>query len=226
MQSYHFAANMRMRKVKWAVEYLKNSSKRVEDPSSLKSQWKKDYKQLHVEIGCGKGNYSMDMARMYPQDFFVAIEKNESAAGIAAKKFDEAQDLNNLCLIHGDAISIGEWFDKEEIDVIHLNFSDPWPKKRYAKRRLSSSSFLDQYKTILSKDGEIQMKTDNELLFEYSVLEFLSHDFILKDFCVNYRREPHPEDAITEYEEKFIAQNQPIFRCVLKKKEDPDENNS
>lgn len=210
---------MRMRKVKWAVEYLNHSKKLIARPDEKKSSWKGKYRFLHVEIGCGKGNYSLEMAKKYPEDMFVAIEKNESAAGIAAKKFDEAYEIENLSLIHGDAASIDTWFGEGEVDILHLNFSDPWPKKRYAKRRLSSASFLEQYKKILSDHGEIQMKTDNEKLFEYSVLEFLKVGFLLEDLCVNYRREEHEEDTITEYEEKFIANNQPIYRCVLKKGE-------
>ena len=211
---------MRMRKVKWAVEYLSDSQKLVSHPEEKKSLWKGQYRLLHVEIGCGKGNYSLEMARKYLDELFVAIEKNESAAGIAAKKFDEAKDVENLFLIHGDASLIDTWFAKEEVDILHLNFSDPWPKKRYAKRRLSSASFLQQYQSILSKQGQIQMKTDNEKLFEYSVLEFLKAGFLLDDLCVNYRREPHEEDAITEYEEKFIANGQPIYRCVFKKEKE------
>ena len=156
-----------MRKVKWAVEYLSDSQKLVSHPEEKRSLWKGQYRLLHVEIGCGKGNYSLEMARKYPDELFVAIEKNESAAGIAAKKFDEAMEVENLFLIHGDASLIDTWFAKEEVDILHLNFSDPWPKKRYAKRRLSSASFLQQYQSILSKYGQIQMKTDNEKLFEY-----------------------------------------------------------
>lgn len=100
------------------------------------------------------------------------------------------------------------------MDVIHLNFSDPWPKKRYAKRRLSSASFLDQYKRILSRNGEIQMKTDNSALFEYSLIEFQNAGFKMVEVSVDYRREKHDEDAITEYEQKFISLGQPIYRCV------------
>ena len=100
------------------------------------------------------------------------------------------------------------------MDVIHLNFSDPWPKKRYAKRRLSSATFLDQYKRILSRNGEIQMKTDNSALFEYSLIEFQNAGFKMVEVSVDYRREKHDEDAITEYEQKFISLGQPIYRCV------------
>ncbi len=190
MRSWHCAANMRMRKVKWATDYLPTASCLVKEPSKQAGNWKKllDTDTLHIEIGCGKGNYSLDMAKMYPDTGFIAIEE--------------------------DASSIGEWFGPREVDVIHLNFSDPWPKKRYAKRRLSSATFLDQYKRILSFNGEIQMKTDNSALFEYSLIEFQNAGFKMVEISVDYRREKHDEDAITEYEQKFISLGQPIYRCV------------
>ena len=207
---------MRMRKVKWATDYLPNANCLVKEPSKQAGQWKKllGTDTLHIEIGCGKGNYSLDMAKMYPDTGFIAIEKNESAAGIAAKKYDEDETDKHLKLIQDDASAIGEWFGPREVDVIHLNFSDPWPKKRYAKRRLSSATFLDQYKPILSRDGEIQMKTDNSALFEYSLIEFQNAGFKMVEVSVDYRRETHDEDAITEYEQKFISLGQPIYRCV------------
>lgn len=210
---------MRMRKVKWAVDYLTESTHIVTSPDSLKGRWKEylNCNELHVEIGCGKGNYSLNMAIKYPEQGYVAIEKNESAAGMAAKKFDENESEAHLALIRGDASEIVNWFEEGEVDVIHLNFSDPWPKKRYAKRRLSSKSFLNQYRTILSEKGQIQMKTDNSSLFEYSVLEFQNNGFTMIDFSVDYRREAHDEDVMTEYEEKFVEKEQPIYRCVWKK---------
>lgn len=207
---------MRMRKVKWATDYLPNAKCLVKDPQKQAGQWKQklNANTLHIEIGCGKGNYSLDMAKMYPDCGFIAIEKNESAAGIAAKKYDEDPNEKNLLLIQDDASNISEWFNENEVDVIHLNFSDPWPKKRYAKRRLSSATFLDQYKRILSKTGEIQMKTDNSSLFEYSLIEFQNAGFKMVEISVDYRRDKHDEDAITEYEQKFISLGQPIYRCV------------
>ena len=161
---------MRMRKIPWAVEYLEQAQCRIKVPEQYKGKWKQflDTEVLHVEIGCGKGNYSLGMSKLYPQEGFVAIEKNDSAAGVAAKKYDTDTEKGKLCLIRGDAQALNEWFDKQEIDVIHLNFSDPWPKKRYAKRRLSNTRFLEQYKEVLSLDGQIQMKTDNAKLFAYS----------------------------------------------------------
>lgn len=208
-----------MRKVKWAVDYLKDANCLVEEPNALKGIWKDRFgqKKIHVEIGCGKGNYSLNMAKLYPEEAFIAIEKNESAAGIAAKKFDDAGQYENLALIQNDAASISEWFAPGEIDVIHLNFSDPWPKKRYAKRRLSSSQFLDQYAQILNDDGQIQMKTDNSSLFEYSLLEFQNAEYRMIEISVDYRRETHDEDVMTEYEEKFVSLGQPIYRCVWTK---------
>lgn len=211
---------MRMRKVPWAVEYLEKSQRLEKEPAKWKGKWRShlNTKDLHVEIGCGKGQYSLDMAKMYPESGFIAIEKNESAGGIAAKKFDEDPAEKKLTLIVEDAADLGEWFKEGEVDVIHLNFSDPWPKKRYAKRRLSSDSFIRQYLQVLSDSGRIEMKTDNGALFEYSVLMFLEYGFRLKDFQVDFRKEEHPEDAITEYEEKFIEKGQPIYRAVFQKK--------
>ena len=210
---------MRMRRVKWAADYLTEAACRIKNPSEMTGCWKEllGCRKLHVEIGTGKGNYSLGMAELNPEEGFAAIEKNESAAGIAAKKYDES-GRSNLLLVYDDADHIEEWFEQGEVDVIHLNFSDPWPKKRNAKRRLSSPGFLKQYEKILSNDGEIQMKTDNSSLFEYSLLEMLSAGFELADVSVDFRRENHPEDVITEYEEKFIAENKPIYRSVWKKK--------
>lgn len=201
---------MRMRKVGWAVDYLPQAACRIQDPETRAGTWNHP---LHLEIGTGKGGYSLSMAELYPDAAFVAVEKNESAAGIAARKFDEKK-LENLHLIHGDGVEAASWFAPGEVDVLHLNFSDPWPKNRNAKRRLSADAFLDIYRQILAENGQIQMKTDNAKLFEYSVLQFLKGGFVLDEISVDYRREPHPEDAVTEYEEKFIKEGKPIYRSV------------
>lgn len=207
-----------MRKVKWAVDYLDEAKHLVREPEKRKGNWKADPdKKLHVELGAGKGRYALDMAAKYPNEEFIAVEKNESAAGIAAKKYDMTAGLENLNLIHDDAAKIEEWFAPGEVDIIHLNFSDPWPKKRNAKRRLSSSSFLESYRKILAEDGRIEMKTDNQSLFEYSVAEFSKNGYLIDELSVDYRRNEHNEDAITEYEQKFIDLGQPIYRVVLVK---------
>lgn len=208
---------MRMRRLKWAASYLDQANCREKNPQNRAGSWRQfEGEKLHLEIGTGKGNYSLNMAKMYPEDRFIAVERNESVAGIAAKKFD-SYNLNNLDFIFGNAEEVSTWFKPNEVDVIHLNFSDPWPKKRNAKRRLSAPGFLEQYAQILADDGEIQMKTDNASLFEYSLLSMLQNGFRLEEVSVDFRREPHHEDAITEYELKFIERGQPIYRSVWKK---------
>ena len=171
-----------------------------------------------MEIGTGKGDYWTKMSSMYPQFGWIGIEKNTSVAALAVKKYDGLENKNShMAFIQEDAADISKWFGEKEIDVIHLNFSDPWPKKRAHKKRLSSDSFIKMYDQVLATDGEIQMKTDNEQLFEFSILAFQNAGWKLIDFTVNYRRDQHDEDAITEYETRFMNLGQPIFRAVWKR---------
>lgn len=210
-----------MRKKKWAEPYLAEHGEVVlQDPSFGKGKWREmlHCQTLHVEIGMGKGDYLHEMASMYPEEGWVGIEKDRSAAAVAARKLVETERYSgrNERLIVGDADHILDWFEAGEADVIHLNFSDPWPKKYTHKRRLSSRQFLERYKQILKRDGMIRMKTDNEGLFEDSVLYFLENGFTFTEFSVNYRRQEHPEDAITEYERRFMDLGQPIFQlCAV-----------
>ena len=211
---------MRMRKKKWADPYLEAHQDYISDnPIDYKGKWKQilGCEELHLEIGMGKGSYLIQMAAMYPECGWVGMEKDRSAAAVAARsKLEGDQDISNNRMIAGDARNILDWFAEGEVDVIHLNVSDPWPKKKYQKRRLSSAEFLKIYRTVLSDHGKILMKTDNQDLFEDSVLYFQENGFILTDFTVNYRRKEHPEDAITEYESKFMAEGMPIYRlCAV-----------
>lgn len=211
---------MRMRKKKWADPYLEVHQDYIfENPIDYKGKWKQilNCERLHLEIGMGKGSYLIQMASMYPDEGWIGMEKDRSAAAVAARaKLEGDGNTSNNRMIAGDARNILDWFENGEVDVIHLNFSDPWPKKKYQKRRLSSSEFLKIYRTILSEHGQILMKTDNQDLFEDSVLYFQENGFILTDFSVNYRRNEHPEDAITEYESKFMAEGMPIYRlCAV-----------
>ncbi len=212
---------MRMRKKKWADPYLlEHGEYAVPDPSALKGRWKEllQCETLHVEIGMGKGDYLNCMAEMYPEHGFVGIERDHSCAAVACRKALEVEnlDLHNKRMIVGNAEALEEWFDENEIDVIHLNFSDPWPKSHYHKRRLSSSRFLEMYHHVLTKDGEIRMKTDNKDLFEDSVLYFIHNGFTLTELSVDYHRTEHSEDAITEYESKFMELGQPIYQLCAK----------
>ena len=210
-----------MRKKKWAEGWLAEHQDYIyENPTTYKGKWKKllSCKKLHVEIGMGKGDYLIGMSQLYPKEGWVGIEKDMSAAATAARKALELEDFStkNNRMILGDATNILDWFKKGEVDMIHLNFSDPWPKKHYHKRRLSSESFLDKYKTILSKDGIIQMKTDNSQLFEDSILYFLNSGFKIEDISVDYRREKHEEEVVSEYESKFIEEKKPIYFIKVK----------
>ena len=211
---------MRMRKKKWADPWLDAHPDYIyADPAAYRGKWKEllSCNKLHLEIGMGKGSYLIQMAALYPKEGWIGMERDRSAAAVAARSQIEGNgDLSNNRMIVGDAEHIPEWFAPGEVDVIHLNFSDPWPKKHYHKRRLSSSRFLEMYRVILSEDGCILMKTDNKDLFEDSVLYFQANGFLLKDFSVDFRRNEHPEDAITEYESRFMAEGLPIYRlCAV-----------
>ena len=148
----------------------------------------------------------------------VGIEKNINVAALAVRKYTQLEKQpENMLYIQGDAEVIDTWFAQGEVDVIHLNFSDPWPKKRAHKKRLSNHAFIARYAHILKPDGEIQMKTDNSALFEYSLMEFQEEGWRLKEVSVDYRREEHAEDVITEYERRFLEKGQPIYRAVFVK---------
>ena len=210
---------MRMRKKSWAEPFLaEHEEVVVASPASMKGHWRARLNKdnLHLEIGCGKGDYFTHMAAMYPESGWIGVEKNINVAAIAAKKLVDSNNVNQL-LIAMDAEKIDEWFDHGEVDVIHLNFSDPWPKAGYKKRRLSHRRFIEVYENLLSDKGQIIMKTDNRKLFEFSLLEFAQCNFILTDVSVDFRAEEHPEDVMTEYETKFVQLNQPIYRAVWTK---------
>lgn len=209
---------MRMRKLKWAADFLNNCPYLEKEPEKNKGNWKKiiGCEELHVEIGSGKGDYWIEMSEMYPEIGWIGMEKQESVAALALRKAEKAKD--NRRFIYRDANDIENFFDKKEIDVIHLNFSDPWPKRRNRKRRLTNNRFLDKYYDLLSDDGKIIMKSDNKDLFAYSLIELGKHKFELEECDLDFRSNEHPEDAYTEYERKFSSKGQPIYRGVWRKK--------
>ncbi|MCI6271764.1 MAG: tRNA (guanosine(46)-N7)-methyltransferase TrmB [Erysipelotrichaceae bacterium] len=210
---------MRMRKKSWAIPFLNEHNELViNEPNIFKGKWNEKLKRsvIHLEIGTGKGDYIKSMSQMYIEDGWIGIEKETNVAAVAAKKLCE-NPIENRLLIAKDAKDILEWFDDGEIDIIHLNFSDPWPKSSNKKRRLSHKNFIDLYSKILKEDGKIIMKSDNSGLFEYTIIEFTHNGYEIEEISVDYRRNTHDEDAITEYEAKFIDLNQPIYRVVFKK---------
>ena len=211
---------MRMRKKAWAEPFLKeNADFVIEKPEIWAGHWREKLacQRLRIEIGSGKGDYFTKMAAMNPDEGWIGIEKEHNVAAVAAKKA-LAQPHEHMALIAQDADQLSSWFAEGELDVIHLNFSDPWPKSGYAKRRLSHARFLKQYEALLNPQGQVIMKTDNAKLFEFSLTEFSRENWQLREVSVDFRRQPHPEDAITEYEQKFMDLGQPIYRAVWQKK--------
>lgn len=209
-----------MRKKIWAEPFLQEHPEFViVEPSEFKGNWKKKLitDELHVEIGCGKGDYFIEMSNNNPKQGWIGIEKDRNVAAIAAKKGCE-QSRTNRYMIAQDADNIEQWFNENEIDVLHLNFSDPWPKTGYKKRRLSHSRFLNMYRKLLSSEGKVIMKTDNQGLFEFSLVEFTDNNWKIEEVSVDFRRNNHDEDVITEYEAKFMSLGQPIYRAVFKLK--------
>lgn len=209
---------MRVRNLPWAKDYLPLQPSYISDPQEYKGKWKEKLhvQTLHLEIGSGKGDYWLSMSEQYPDEGWIGLERNTSIAALALKKA-EGKFQNNRVFICQDAKDLNEWFEEGELDVIHLNFSDPWPKKRNTKRRLTYRTFLEVYRKLLSDQGKVIMKTDNTKLFEFSLIEFQNCNFYLEEVYLDFRKEDHPEDAITEYELKFMNQNHPIYRGIWHK---------
>ena len=210
---------MRLRNVKNAEDILKESHYYVDDPQLWKGQWKKLFSQgpIHLEIGCGKGQFLIEMAKKNPDICFLGMEYEESVLVRAIQKAN-CEDLPNLRFLCWDAARILEIFD-HEISVMYLNFSDPWPKKRHTKRRLTSSPFLKEYDFIFEGDPVILQKTDNLTFFGFSLEEFSKNGYILDRICFDLAKE---ESVCTEYEEKFRKEGNPIYfvharKPILKK---------
>ena len=209
---------MRLRNVKNKDEILKNTTYLETAPEENKSKWNKVFgnnNPVHIEIGMGKGDFIIENAIRYPDINFIGIEKYSSVLARAIEKL-EGKDLPNLRLIRMDANFIEDVFSKE-IDTIYLNFSDPWPKKRTAKRRLTSDVFLDKYKNIFKKDNIIIMKTDNMNLFEYSLESLSRNGYILEKISLDLHSSDIENNIETEYERKFVLKGNNIYYVYAKK---------
>lgn len=210
---------MRLRKRNWSQEVFDQyKDYTVSDFEEMKGKWKQtlDVDVLHLEIGAGRGDYWHQLAEQFPERGIVAMEKDYTASSIALKKFNEYPTFNKR-FIYDDAKKLNDMFDVHEIDVIHLNFSDPWPKKRHEKRRLTYQTKLDDYYDVLTENGEIWMKTDNQSLFNYSLVSVGRHKFELIEVNVDFRKDEQ-DDPQSEYERKFVALGQPIYRAIWRKK--------
>ena len=209
---------MRLRNVKNAREIVANNRYVINEPSEYKGKYNKLFSNknpIHLEIGMGKGNFIIDMALKNPNINFIGLERYESVLVRALEKLDD-KDIPNLKFICMDAIKIDEVFD-HEIDCIYLNFSDPWPKKRHAKRRLTSSVFLPIYDKVFKGDCLIVQKTDNVGLFESSIVSLSTYGYVIEDISLDLAS-TDKENSLTEYEAKFMSQGIKINYLVARKK--------
>ncbi|RKQ29680.1 tRNA (guanosine(46)-N7)-methyltransferase TrmB [Oceanobacillus halophilus] len=208
---------MRQRNKPWADEFLKEHNQLIiPNPSEHKGKWKELFGNdhpIHIEVGTGKGQFIVGMAKQYPEINFIGIELAKSIIVSAAQKVLETEsDQSNILLLNENASDLREMFDINEISGIYLNFSDPWPKNRHEKRRLTYKTFLEQYNDILIPDGSVIFKTDNRGLFEYSLVSLNDYGMKLEEVNLDLHDIDDPTNIMTEYEEKFSAKGQPIYR--------------
>lgn len=206
---------MRLRHIPHAQETLDAHPEYVpQDLTNLPGHWHQRFGNthpLHVEVGSGKGRFIIQMAQTHPEINFIAMEVQSSVALRILEGQLEAQ-LPNLQILNTDGGDITSFFASGEIDRIYLNFSDPWPKKRHQKRRLTSPAFLKGFRTVLKADGDIHFKTDNQGLFEYSLASMSQFGMAFKKVCLNLHASDFSGNIQTEYEEKFSANGHPIYR--------------
>ncbi|EOS72603.1 tRNA (guanine-N(7)-)-methyltransferase [Lachnospiraceae bacterium 10-1] len=212
---------MRLRNISGSRDVIAESPLVVHEPEITKGKWKDVFgntHDLHIEIGMGKGKFLHTLAGKNPEINYIGIEKYSSVLLRALQKM-ETEPLPNLLFIRMDAEEITEVFDREEVSRIYLNFSDPWPKDRHAKRRLPSREYLARYDQILKKDGVIEFKTDNKDLFEFALeeLPFAGWKIVRKTFDLHHDAEMMEGNVMTEYEEKFSSKGNPICKYIIKR---------
>ena len=205
---------MRLRKKPHTDEKLQNFADFV-TRDDVQPITKDPTRELYVELGTGKGDFITQIAERNPQINFIGLEVEATCVLAAARKVRE-KNLNNVRLIVFDINNIAELFAEEEVDRLYINFCDPWPKKRHAKRRLTHVRFLEMYKKILKRGGEIFFKTDNRGLFDFSLEQFALAGMTVRDVTNDLHAEEPPDNLRTEYENRFSAEGVPINFCVAR----------
>ena len=208
---------MRMRKKKNLIPRMERcAAVHVRDGFALRGRWRETLMpqavQLRVELGCGKGRFTVETAQRHPETLFIAIEKVPDALVVAMERA-AALALKNVFFVVGDAALLPDYFAPGEVDLIYINFCDPWPPKGQAKRRLTHRGFLSTYRKVLREGGEIHFKTDNGPLFQFSLEEFPAAGYALSQVTYDLHGEG-PQGVMTDYEAKFYAEGLPICRCV------------
>ncbi|MCI5775386.1 MAG: tRNA (guanosine(46)-N7)-methyltransferase TrmB [Aerococcus sp.] len=206
---------MRVRHKPWARDRIAEHPEWViPSPETHAGHWNEVFAEdqpLHVEVGTGKGQFIINMARKHPEYNFIGIELQSDVLVMALEQALETE-LDNLRFINGNGEATATYFAPQEVSQLYLNFSDPWPKRRHAKRRLTHERFLTEYQKILAKDGTIQFKTDNQSLFEYSLTSMSSFGMAFTEVSLDlHDSELAVENVTTEYEDKFSAKGQPIY---------------
>lgn len=206
---------MRRRKIKGSEEeILLYKDYVITRGQDYKGKWHEVFgnnNPIYLEVGIGRGSFLKKLALKYPERNYIGIEHKEEVMLYGIREsYDEK--IKNIKFIWQDAIDLKDFFDQEEVEGIYLNFSDPWPKNRHAKRRLTADSFLDMYQEIIIKKGEVHFKTDHEELFEFSLNSFTDKGWSLKNISLDLYKNL-PEDNIpTDYEIKFVEEGLKIYR--------------
>lgn len=212
---------MRLRNITGSREVIGESGFVVQEPENQKGRWKDIFGNDHpicIEIGMGKGRFIMDMAKAHPDTNYIGIEKYSSVLLRAVQKMEQEKEvLPNVRFIRMDAEMITEVFGKNEVAGIYLNFSDPWPKDRHAKRRLPSREFLARYDKILKKDGRLEFKTDNKSLFMFALGELEGAGWQAEKVTYDLHRDKEMMrgNIMTEYEDKFSSLGNPIYKYII-----------
>ena len=195
----------------------------IRDPEAMRGRWRElrpAVREVRLEIGCGKGRFSAETAEKNPDVLYIALERVPDAMIVAMERC-QARNLTNIFVIDGDAALLRDYFAPEEIDLLYINFCDPWPGVKHARRRLTSEGFLLTYRKVLAEGGEIHFKTDNADLFRFSLYQFPKAGYELSEVT----RDLHAggiQGVMTDYEEKFHNLGTPINRCVGTKRPMPE----
>lgn len=211
---------MRLRHIKGAEETIAVSPYVIQEPESCRGRWAEVFHNqnpIRIEVGMGKGKFLMELAQKHPEINYVGIERYSSVLLRGLQKREEL-DLSNIWFLCIDARQLAEVFEEGEVERIYLNFSDPWPKDRHAKRRLTSPEFMAVYDKILAADGQVEFKTDNEGLFDYSLESIPQAGWRIEASTRDLHHSPMAEgNVMTEYEEKFASKGNSICKLIAKR---------